>query len=47
MNGLALPSHRGKTFEANSVCSLVSSPGEALAMRLHLDSSPQLVIRIE
>ena len=46
MNGSALASHRGKTFEANSICSLVSSPGESLTMQLDTDS-PQLVIRIE
>ncbi|WP_137146801.1 AraC family transcriptional regulator [Mycolicibacterium sp. CR10] len=45
-NGCASVDHRGKTFEANSIRSLVSSPGEALTMRLDLDS-PQLVIRIE
>lgn len=46
MNGSALASHRGTTFEANSICSLVSSPGESLTMQLDTDS-PQLVIRIE
>ncbi|BDX32998.1 transcriptional regulator [Mycobacterium antarcticum] len=46
MNGSALASHRGTTFEANSICSLVSSPGESLTMQLDMDS-PQLVIRIE
>ncbi len=46
MNGSALVSHRGTTFEANSICSLASSPGDSLTMRLDLDS-PQLVIRIE
>lgn len=46
MNGCALASHRGRRFEANSICSLVSSPGDSLTMRLDLDS-PQLVIRIE
>lgn len=46
MNGCALAEHRGESFEANSICSLVSSPGEALTMHLDLDS-PQLVIRIE
>lgn len=46
MNGSALASHRGKTFEANSICSLVSSPGHSLTMQLDMDS-PQLVIRIE
>lgn len=45
-NGSALVSHRAKTFEANSICSLVTNPGAALTMRLELDS-PQLVIRIE
>lgn len=46
MNGCALATHRGCTFEANSICSLVSSPGGSLTMRMDLDS-PQLVIRIE
>ncbi|WP_237573419.1 AraC family transcriptional regulator [Mycolicibacterium lacusdiani] len=46
MNGCALASHRGRTFEANSIRSLVTSPGQPLTMRLDLDS-PQLVIRIE
>ena len=46
MNGCALVSHRGNTFEANSICSAVCSPGHPLIMRLDLDS-PQLIIRIE
>ncbi|MCF6387933.1 AraC family transcriptional regulator [Mycobacterium sp. MBM] len=46
MNGSALVSHRGNTFESNSICAAVCSPGNALTMRLDLDS-PQLVIRIE
>lgn len=46
MNGTAVVGHRGQTFEANTIRSLVTSPGEALSMRLDLDS-PQLVIRIE
>jgi AraC-like DNA-binding protein len=46
MNGTASTSHRGRTFESNSVRAVVSSPGKGLTMRLELDS-PQLVIRIE
>lgn len=45
-NGSTLVSHCGKTFEANSICSLVTNPGSSLTMRLEVDS-PQLVIRIE
>jgi AraC-like DNA-binding protein len=45
-NGAALTRHRGRTFEASSIRSLVASPGQPLSMALDLDT-PQLVIRIE
>ncbi|CAN5760238.1 AraC family transcriptional regulator [soil metagenome] len=46
MNGSAAVSHHGRSFEANIITALVTSPGEPLEMHLELDS-PQLVIRIE
>lgn len=46
MNGCALVSHRGASFEINSTRSLVGSPGDSLSMALQLDS-PQLIIRVE
>lgn len=46
MNGRAIVEHRGHTFEANTIRSVVSSPGAALRMAFDHDS-PQLIIRIE
>ncbi|MCX2930396.1 AraC family transcriptional regulator [Mycobacterium sp. CVI_P3] len=46
MNGRALVEHRGRTFEANTIRSVVSSPGASLRMTFDHDS-PQLIIRIE
>lgn len=45
-NGAAMATHGDQAFEANSTRALVTSPGQALTMRLDLDA-PQLVIRIE
>jgi AraC-like DNA-binding protein len=46
MNGSAVVDHRGKTFEANTIRSLVTSPGVPLRIQFEHDS-PQLMIRIE
>lgn len=46
MNGRAVVEHRGRTFEANTIRSVVTSPGVSLRMALDHDS-PQLIIRIE
>jgi AraC-like DNA-binding protein len=46
MNGRAVVEHRGHTFEANTVRSLVTSPGMSLRMAFDHDS-PQLIIRVE
>jgi len=46
MNGRAVVEHRGRTFEANTIRSVVSSPGASLRMAFDHDS-PQLIIRIE
>ena len=46
MNGRAVVEHRGLTFEANTIRSLVTSPGVSLRMALDHDS-PQLIIRVE
>ncbi|MFC5994650.1 AraC family transcriptional regulator [Pseudonocardia hispaniensis] len=45
-NGRAVCKQDGRTFEANPIRALVTSPGMALTMRFDHDS-PQLVIRIE
>ncbi|MDT7704785.1 MAG: hypothetical protein QOG20_392 [Pseudonocardiales bacterium] len=45
-NGRALCTHDGRTFEANPVRAVVTSPGMSLTMRFAYDS-PQLVLRIE
>lgn len=46
MNGRAMAEHRGHSFEANTIRSVVSSPGASLRMAFDHDS-PQLIIRIE
>lgn len=46
MNGVATVVHPSSTFEANTMRSLVSSPGVPLRMELGVDT-PQLLIRIE
>ena len=46
MNGRAVVEHRGRSFEANTIRSVVSSPGTSLRMAFDHDS-PQLIIRIE
>ncbi|GAA2809527.1 AraC family transcriptional regulator [Mycobacterium crocinum] len=46
MNGRAIVEHRGKTFEANTIRSAVTSPGVSLRMAFDHDS-PQLIIRVE
>jgi len=45
-NGRALCTHDGRTFEANPVSAVVTSPGMSLSMQFAYDS-PQLVLRIE
>jgi AraC-like DNA-binding protein len=45
-NGRATCTHEGRTFEANPIRAVVTSPGMPLTMRFGFDS-PQLVIRIE
>lgn len=45
-NGRAVCHARGRTFEANTIRSVVSSPGLPLQMRFDHDS-PQVVVRIE
>ncbi|MCV7230841.1 AraC family transcriptional regulator [Mycolicibacterium komossense] len=46
MNGRVISEHRDRTFESNTIRSLVTSPG--LPLRLTFDDdSPQLLIRIE
>lgn len=45
-NGQALCTSEGRTFEANPIRAVVTSPGMPLTMRFAFDS-PQLVIRIE
>lgn len=46
MNGCAVVEHRGRTFEANTIRSLVTSPGVSLRLAFAHDS-PQLIVRIE
>lgn len=46
MNGRALVEHRGRGFEANTIRSLVTSPGVGLRAALEHDC-PQLIIRVE
>lgn len=46
MNGRALCTHSGETYEANTTRALVTSPGQAVTMRID-DDSPQLILRIE
>ncbi len=46
MNGRAVVEHRGRTFEANTLHALVTTPGVPLRITLD-DDSPQLLIRIE
>ncbi|MGB3483740.1 MAG: AraC family transcriptional regulator [Mycobacterium sp.] len=46
MNGSAVISHRGRTFEANTLRALVTTPGVPLRIKFGHDS-PQLLIRIE
>ncbi|HEV2637788.1 MAG TPA: AraC family transcriptional regulator [Actinocrinis sp.] len=45
-NGQAVCTYEGRTFEANPIRAVVTSPGMPLTMRFAFDS-PQLVIRIE
>lgn len=45
-NGRAMCTQNGRTFEANPIRAIVTSPGMPLTMRFDHDS-PQLVIRIE
>lgn len=45
-NGGAVCTHNDRTFEANPIRAVVTSPGMGLTMRFAFDS-PQLVIRIE
>ncbi|KWX05564.1 AraC family transcriptional regulator [Carbonactinospora thermoautotrophica] len=46
MNGRAVCTRNGREFEGNTTRAIVTSPGQALAMRFDYDS-PQLIIRIE
>ena len=46
MNGHAVVEHRGHRFEANTICSVVTSPGASLHIEFGHDS-PQLIIRVE
>lgn len=46
MNGSAVIRHRGRTFEANTLRALVTTPGAPLRITFAHDS-PQLLIRIE
>ena len=46
MSGRAIVEHRGHTFEANAIRSLVTSPGVSLRIAFDHDS-PQLIIRVE
>ncbi|SBS77840.1 Transcriptional regulator, AraC family [uncultured Mycobacterium sp.] len=46
MNGRAMVDHGGRTFEANTIHALVTSPGVPLQIAFDHDS-PQLLIRIE
>lgn len=46
LNGCARIDYRGRTFEANTLRALVTSPGEPLRLQLDHDC-PQLLIRIE
>ena len=46
MNGRALVDHRRRSFEANTLRAIVTSPGGPLRIRFDHDS-PQLLIRIE
>lgn len=46
MNGHAVVEHRGRTFEANTIRSVVTSPGASLRIEFGHDS-PQLIIRVE
>lgn len=46
MNGRAAINHRGRSFEANTLTALVTTPGTALTVRFDHDS-PHLLIRIE
>lgn len=46
MNGRAVGTVNGGSFEANPIQALVTNPGDELAMRMDHDS-PQLIVRIE
>lgn len=46
MNGHAVVEHRGRTFQANTIRSVVTSPGASLQIEFGHDS-PQLIIRVE
>lgn len=46
MNGRAVAEHGGRVFEANTIRSLVTSPGVPLRITFDHDS-PQLIIRVE